>query len=112
MEFYSLYNINAERFWAYIPSKVLKGSGGSATLIRNHPFHSHFTEWGDRNIIYLYSHELNNDSLFNLGANGGLGSPVCEWILVPITYDHQYAGLPDFRGAIPLNSFVEGDIFV
>lgn len=106
MEFHSLYNIQAEGFWAYTPNG--QSGGGYASQIRNHPFHSHFSEWGNRNILYFYPHELNNDSLINLGANGGLGSPVCEWILVPITDDF----LPDFRRAIPLSTVVEGDIFV
>lgn len=106
MKFHSLYNIKEENFWAYTPTG--QSSGGYASLIRNHPFTSHFSEWGNTNILYFYPHELNNDSLINLGANGNLKSPVCQWILVPITADFG----PDFSRAFPLGDIVEGDVFV
>lgn len=99
IKYYSLYNIQAEKFWALIGSPV----------DRNRPFHSHLCEWEGGNVFYLYPRELNNNSLFNLGANGNVHDPVEGWVLVPITNGSM---LPDFSRAFPLSDVFEGDMFV
>lgn len=98
IKFYSLYNIQAEKFLALVDDVV----------DRSHPFQTLLCEWEGGNVFFLYPHEINNNSLFNLAANGNLHDPVEGWVLVPVTDNI----LPDFSSAFPLSDIYEGDVFV